>query len=71
MLGVRFMVLYWAKAKELNQALDQDNALAHYATGAISDIKQLSYIYTYQNYIYCFNYILGTRHAIDIIIGLL
>ena len=39
MLGVRFMVLYWVKAKELNQALDQDNALAHYATGAISDIK--------------------------------
>jgi hypothetical protein len=39
MLEVRFMVLYWAKAKELNQALDQDNALAHYATRAILDIK--------------------------------
>jgi hypothetical protein len=39
MLGVRFIVLYWAKAKELNQALDQDNALAHYATRAVLNIK--------------------------------
>ena len=45
MLGVRFIVLYWAKAKKLNQALDQDNALAHYATRAILDISSC-HIYT-------------------------
>jgi hypothetical protein len=46
-------------------------ALAHCTTGALLDIKYLLYLYYNENHIYCFNYILGTRHAMNMIIGLL
>jgi hypothetical protein len=42
--------------------------LAHCTTRALLNIKYFLYLYYNENHVYCFDYILGSRHAMDMII---